>query len=170
MHTGVDTLIVFHVYCDFFSRPQLSSVCRLVSLEISPDHIVCLACGHPLGEFAVMVGINLPMSFLLAGQTNLDAYSINRPVAGSPHRAENHRIRFVMPMVRECGGSDAKSFRSQTQCQKKAKKRHRAGTTGNKNEAEPNRRTVRRGHRRQFPPLRRPPRIPPRLPPSVRWG
>src|SRR5271166_923790 len=68
------------------------AIFSLHSLEVGPHYIVGLAGGDTLGEFAGVIGIDLPFGFLIGQAADLNPYAIDGVIVGIPDGAENEGI------------------------------------------------------------------------------
>src|SRR5579872_2345429 len=98
MHSGIFALVVIDVNGDVGGVERLS-IGRFHVLEIGAEDVVGLSGWNPLGEFAVMIGINLPLRLLVFGAANFYGNAVNGSAVRSPDGAENQCIRLVFGLV-----------------------------------------------------------------------
>src|SRR5260370_3159715 len=92
MQTDIHALVILYVDRDVVRQMQWLAVLCFQTLEISPYQIVGLARGNPLGEFADMIGRQLPLGFLVTGAADPDLLSIDGAIVRSPDRSEDQSI------------------------------------------------------------------------------
>src|SRR5580692_10104518 len=68
------------------------AVLTLDSFQIRSHYVVILAGGHAEGKFAVMIGIQSPLSFLVGGATDHNLHAVDRVIVRPPNRAKNESI------------------------------------------------------------------------------
>src|SRR6266446_6858888 len=95
MQTGVDALVVINMEVNLSGQVHRLSVGGLEIFEIGPDDVVRFARGNALGEFAIVVGIEFPPRFLVAGTADLDLNAVNRTVVRSPDRSNDESIGLL---------------------------------------------------------------------------
>jgi hypothetical protein len=91
MQPNVGALIILDVDSYLCTRLQVLAGSGLIVFQIGPDDIVGFARGHALGEFAMVVGKELPVSFLLIGAADLHFHSIDCPPVRIKYRSEDQR-------------------------------------------------------------------------------
>ena len=97
MQSRVDLFIIFDV--DFY-RARITEMLifhRLKRLKVGRKLVVRLAGRYAKGEFAAVVGIGFPASFLHSGPAQLNVDSVNGMTVRVPDCTEDHSIggRFV---------------------------------------------------------------------------
>src|ERR1700685_4194228 len=65
VQTNVHTLVILYVHGHRFRQTQSAAVGGFYAFEVSPDDVVDFAGGHPLGELPGMIGVTLPLGFLI---------------------------------------------------------------------------------------------------------
>src|SRR5579864_116116 len=92
MQPGIGTLIILDVNGNLWASLQMGAARQFVAFGISPDHVVLLAHGYALLEFAAAVGIKLPPRFLVSRPPNVHLDARHRTVIRSPDCSEDQRI------------------------------------------------------------------------------
>ena len=96
MQTDIDPLVVVHVNGNVLSGTQSCSVSRLKSFEVSPHHVIALACWETLCELAPMIGGQLPAHFLGFILRAADFYlnAIYGTIVGPPDSSKDQGVRL----------------------------------------------------------------------------
>src|ERR1700730_1618964 len=105
MQTDVFTLITLDVDFNLTVLVQLLANSKLITLQFGPNQIVRGARWHPLGKFPVVIGIELPVCFLLVGAADFYFHSVQRMIVRAPYGAKNERIRLVVFLIPSSGTS-----------------------------------------------------------------
>src|SRR5258708_6566253 len=99
MKTDVRTLIIVNMHGYFRARLERSARGRLIAFDLRPNDIVRLADGQPLGEFAGVIGIELPAGFFLVGPPDLHLDPVERVPIRAPNRSKDQGIRLRLLAV-----------------------------------------------------------------------
>src|SRR5258708_36243156 len=103
MKTDVRTLIIVNMHGYFRARLERSARGRLIASDLRPNDIVGLADGQPLGEFAGVIGIELPAGFFLVDPPDLHLDPEERVPIRAPDRSKDHGIRLRLFSVPSAG-------------------------------------------------------------------
>src|SRR5712671_6470644 len=122
MQTDVNALVILYVDGNLLRQMQWMAIFGFQALEVCPHHIVGFAGGHALGEFADMIGGQLPPGFLVMGTANLDHDSIDRVIVRVPDRSEDKSIGIRRFQFLRRWSSDGGRHDRQTRGGKKEKK------------------------------------------------
>src|SRR5450631_120595 len=164
MQSSVFAFVVINVNSHFLDQPKRLAVGGLEAFEIGRENVVGFAGRHTLGEFAQVVGINLPLRLLVFGPADFHGDAINRMVVRTPDRAGDQRVGLAFGL-RGCEETWLRTDR----CEDKDEWKENTERPPHKKLSEPR---VRRNHRLRSPPsllrlLRRSP--PPRLSIRADW-
>jgi len=94
VQTNVHALVILYVDGDLFRQMQRGTVRHFHALEVGGDHIVSLAGGNSLGEFAGMIRIDFPLGLFIWHAADLNGDAIDGAIVGAPDRPNNERIRI----------------------------------------------------------------------------
>src|ERR1039458_561028 len=133
------------------------------ALEIGPHHVVGLAGGKPLGEFACMVGIELPLGLFVRHAADLDLHAVEGAIVRSPDRSENESIAICRFQL--LGRGSCEGWRQDARAQGSEKENNQQAERGEARKQKSTGGFTSR-HRLRFPLLRPLPRSRPR-PPST---
>jgi hypothetical protein len=111
MQSGVFAFLAIDMNGYLLGEMHGLAVSRLKVLEISRKDVFDFTRGHALGEFAPVVGVDLPTDFLrLIGlAADFHRYAIDGPVIRTPHGPGDHGVRFIVgpfPGEHGIGGSN----------------------------------------------------------------
>jgi hypothetical protein len=119
MKTDICTLIVVDMHGYLGSRLQGFAGSKLVALKVGPNHVIGVADGHALREFAGVVGIEFPAGFagLIGRPADFHLDTVKGMAVGIPNRPEDKSVG-----LRLVGGARPRAYggwrRGQTQhCQ-----------------------------------------------------
>src|SRR5438552_19054990 len=90
MQADVAAFLAIDVDANFI-RAQVRRV--LLWFGLGPDHVIGLLRRHPLRKFPAMVGIKLPVWFLLVGAADFYLHAIDWLLT-LPHRPKNEGVRI----------------------------------------------------------------------------
>jgi len=68
-------------------------------LYVGPYYIVRFTGWDPLGEFALVVGVQLPFGFLFVGAPDLDLHAISRTVIRTVDGAKDQRVGLLFGLA-----------------------------------------------------------------------
>ncbi len=108
MQTDIGALVAVDVDLDFRVGLEAAAIGQFVAFNVSPDDVIAGTGGHALGEFAGVIGVELPADFLVALAADFDPDGVKRVSVGIEDRAEDERVGLGLwlPMIggRRCGG------------------------------------------------------------------
>src|SRR6202162_5990265 len=89
------------------------AVLSLDPFEIRSHDVVILASGHAEGKFAVMIGIQIPLTFLVGGATDHNLHAVDRVIVWPPNGAKNESIgiRWSQLLGRGTGAGHRRKLR-----------------------------------------------------------
>ena len=72
---------------------------QLVVLGVGPNDVVGFACGHPLGKFTSVVGIELPVGLFPVGTADLDFDAVDGPPVRTKDGSKDQSVGFLRSML-----------------------------------------------------------------------
>ena len=64
-------------------------------LQIGSEDVVGFSGGQSLGEFSVVIGLDLPFRLLIFGTADQHGNAVDRAVVWPPHGSDDHGIGFL---------------------------------------------------------------------------
>src|ERR1017187_9454663 len=144
MQSSVFAFIVINVHRHFLNQSKRLAIGRLEAFEIDRENVVGFAGRDTLGEFAQVVGINVPLRLLVFGPADFHRDAINRMVVRTPDRAGDQSIGLAFGL-RGCEDIWLRTDR----CEDKDDWKENTERPPHKKLSEPR---VRRNHRLRSPP------------------
>ena len=96
MQANIGALFILNVDGYLGAGLQVLAGWRLKVLQIGPNNVVGLACGHALCEFTSMVGIEFPVGFFLVDAADPDFNSIDGSPVRTKDSPENKCVGFLL--------------------------------------------------------------------------
>src|SRR5450432_2396215 len=92
MQSSVLAFIVINVDGDFLDQTQRLAVGGFVTLKVGPENVVGFAGENALGELAIVIGIELPLGFLILGTADLHGHAVDGMVVRPPDRPKDQCV------------------------------------------------------------------------------
>jgi hypothetical protein len=96
MQADVLALVIVDMDGDFLDEMDGLAIGRFESFQVSPEDVIGFAGRNALGEFAHVIGVDLPASFIgfVLSLSDLHSNAVHRAIIGAPDGPGDQSVRL----------------------------------------------------------------------------